>query len=129
MRQLSVEYQEYSAPYNLLYLVSTSIALSPMQKLNFLAKLRNRSMLLCHSNIISIFSMNHEVALESLKANTKHVLYPLLDNLPNPTTKNWVIVEIDNHVKCKQALREIGQNTGENGGERTCILHILCSLL
>ena len=30
--------------------------------------------------------MNHEVALESLKANTKHVLYPLLDNLTNPTT-------------------------------------------
>ena len=31
--------------------------------------------------------MSHEVALESLKTNTKHILYPLLDNLPNPTTE------------------------------------------
>ena len=71
----------------------------------------------CHSNIISIFSMCHEAALECLKTNTKHVLYPLIDNLPNhPTTNYWVIAETDNHVKasnlCVKYAR-ILKKTGE----------------
>ena len=76
-----------------------------------------------HSNIISKFWMCHEAALECLKNNTKHVLYPLLDNLSNPTTVYWVIAETDNHAKSKQPVREIYQNTGENGWEKTRVLH------
>ena len=74
--------------------------------------------------------MCHEVALECLKTNTKNVPCSLLDNLPNPTTNLWVIVETDNHVKSKQLLRKICQNTGENEWEKTRILHILqCNIL
>ena len=59
--------------------------------------------------------MCHEVALECLETNTKNVLYPLSVNLPYSTANYSVIVETDNHVKRQQTLREICQNTEENG--------------
>ena len=59
--------------------------------------------------------MCHEVALECLETNTKNVLYPLSVNLPHSTVNYSVIVETDNHVKRQQTLREICQNTEENG--------------
>ena len=59
--------------------------------------------------------MCHEVALECLETNTKNALYPLSVNLPHSTANYSVIVETDNHVKRQQTLREICQNTEENG--------------